>query len=60
MAISGLTDNPIVLTLLINIILLFLGCIMDMAPIILIATPILLPLQKVSELSGPVWDYYCP
>ena len=46
MAISGLTDNPIVLTLLINIILLFLGCIMDMAPIILIATPILLPLAK--------------
>lgn len=46
MAISSLTDNPIVLTLLINVILLFLGCIMDMAPIILIATPILLPLAK--------------
>lgn len=43
-AITSLTDNPIVLALLINLILLILGCIMDMAPIILIATPILLPL----------------
>lgn len=43
-AITGITDNPIILALLINLILLFLGCIMDMAPIILIATPILLPI----------------
>lgn len=43
-AITGLTDNKIILALLINLILLFLGCIMDMAPIILIATPILLPI----------------
>ena len=38
-AITSVTDNPILLALLINLILLFLGCIMDMAPIILIATP---------------------
>lgn len=43
-AITGLTDNKIILALLINLILLLLGCIMDMAPIILIATPILLPI----------------
>ncbi|WP_070000336.1 TRAP transporter large permease [Cellulosilyticum sp. I15G10I2] len=43
-AIINLTDNPILLALLLNIILLILGCIMDMAPIILIATPILLPI----------------
>lgn len=42
-ALIGVSDNPIVIALLINLILLFLGCIMDMAPIILIATPILLP-----------------
>lgn len=42
--IVGFSDNPIVLALLINLILLFLGCIMDMAPIILISTPILLPI----------------
>lgn len=42
--ITGLTDNPIILALLLNLILLILGMIMDMAPIILIATPILLPI----------------
>lgn len=42
--ITSLTTNPIILALLLNLILLVLGCIMDMAPIILIATPILLPL----------------
>ncbi len=43
-AIVGLTDNRYVLIILLNLILLVLGCIMDMAPIILIATPILLPI----------------
>lgn len=42
-AIVGLTDNRFILILLLNVILLVLGMIMDMAPIILIATPILLP-----------------
>jgi len=45
-AIIGLTDNPILIALLLNLILLVLGMIMDMAPIILIATPILLPIAK--------------
>lgn len=43
-AITGMTTNPYLLALLLNLILLVLGCIMDMAPIILIATPILLPI----------------
>lgn len=43
-AIMNFSDNPIVLALLLNLILLVLGCIMDMAPIILITTPILLPI----------------
>ncbi|MCR5107432.1 MAG: TRAP transporter large permease [Lachnospiraceae bacterium] len=42
-AIVGVSDNPYVIALLLDLILLVLGCIMDMAPIILIATPILLP-----------------
>ncbi len=42
-AILGISNNPYVIAILIDLILLFLGCIMDMAPIILIATPILLP-----------------
>ena len=41
--ITSISSNPIVIALMLNLILLILGCIMDMAPIILIATPILLP-----------------
>lgn len=43
-AIIGVSNNPYVIAILLNLILLVLGCIMDMAPIILIATPILLPI----------------
>ena len=43
-AITGVSSNPYVIALLINLILLVLGMIMDMAPIILISTPILLPI----------------
>lgn len=43
-AIVGLTDNRVILIIMLNVILLVLGMIMDMAPIILIATPILLPI----------------
>lgn len=43
-AIHGISENPIIIALLLNLILLILGCIMDMAPIILISTPILLPI----------------
>lgn len=38
-----ISSNEVLLLLLINAILLFLGTIMDMAPLILIMTPILLP-----------------
>lgn len=41
-----LTDNPILVLLLINIILLLLGTFMDMAPLIIICTPIFLPVAK--------------
>ena len=44
--VTSISSNPIVIALLLNLILLILGMIMDMAPIILIATPILLPLAN--------------
>ena len=44
--ITGVSSSPIVIALLLNLILLVLGMIMDMAPIILIATPILLPVAQ--------------
>ncbi|WP_372753041.1 TRAP transporter large permease [Labilibaculum sp.] len=40
----GLSDNPIVILLLINLILLFVGVFMDMTPAVLIFTPIFLPI----------------
>jgi len=43
----SLSDNKIVILILINIMLLILGTFMDMAPLILICTPILLPVIKV-------------
>jgi tripartite ATP-independent transporter DctM subunit len=39
----GLSDNKIVILIIINLILLFVGMFMDMTPAILIFTPILLP-----------------
>ncbi len=38
-----LSDNKYVILLLINLLLLFLGTLMDLAPLLLICTPILLP-----------------
>jgi tripartite ATP-independent transporter DctM subunit len=40
-----LSTNKYVILMLINILLLILGCLMDMAPLILICTPILLPIM---------------
>ena len=42
-ALTAATQNPIIILLLINIMLLFLGSFMDMSPLIVITTPILLP-----------------
>lgn len=40
---KGLSENPIVILLLLNVLLLFLGTFMDMSPLIVITTPIFLP-----------------
>ncbi|MCH2456615.1 MAG: TRAP transporter large permease [Henriciella sp.] len=41
--ITTATDNPILVLLIVNVILLVLGTFMDMSPLIVITTPILLP-----------------
>jgi tripartite ATP-independent transporter DctM subunit len=41
-----MTDNKYAMLMLVNILLLLLGTFMDMAPMILICTPILLPVMK--------------
>ena len=40
---QSLTENPILILLLLNVILLLLGTFMDMSPLIVITTPIFLP-----------------
>ena len=49
--ITSISSSPVVIALLLNLILLVLGMIMDMAPIILIATPILLPVATSIGIS---------
>lgn len=42
-AVLSFTENKIVILLLINLLLLFFGCIMGLAPALLLTTPLLLP-----------------
>jgi len=44
-ALLSISDNPLVILLLVNIILLLLGTFMDMSPLIIITTPIFLPVM---------------
>ncbi len=44
---TSFSDNKYVILALINVMLLVLGCLMDMSPLILITTPILLPVVKL-------------
>ncbi|MGB5983045.1 MAG: TRAP transporter large permease [Nonlabens sp.] len=48
-ALLGISENPIVILILINLILLFIGIFMDMTPAVLIFTPIFLPI--VTEMG---------
>ena len=48
-ALLAITQNRTMLLLVINLLLLVLGCFMDMAPLIMIMTPILLPIT-----TGPI------
>ena len=45
-ALLGLTDNPIIILLIMNVILLIAGTFMDVTPAILIFTPLFLPVVK--------------
>lgn len=47
----SISSNKYVILLLINVMLLILGCIMDMAPLILIVTPILVPVVQNFGIS---------
>ncbi len=51
-AIIGVTSNPFILIFLIIVILMILGCFMDMAPLIMIMTPILKPVAEQIHLPA--------
>ena len=48
---TGISDNPIIILLLINLAFLVLGCFMDMAALILIFTPIFLPVAVAAGID---------
>lgn len=48
----GLTDNTFILLLLINFLLICLGMVMDVAPLIVIVTPVLLPVVQSLGMSS--------
>lgn len=50
-ALLGISDNPIIILLIINILLLVVGTFMDITPAILIFTPIFLPICKEFGMS---------
>ena len=50
----GITHDKNVMLLLVNILLLLLGCVMDMAPLIVICTPILFPVLVTQMGVHPV------
>ncbi|CAD7038893.1 TRAP transporter large permease [Pseudorhizobium endolithicum] len=43
---NTISDNPLIILLLLNVLMLFLGTFMDMGPTIIIATPIFLPVAQ--------------
>ncbi|MCM3759989.1 TRAP transporter large permease [Alkalihalobacillus oceani] len=51
---SGITDSPIVLLLILMVFLLLVGVVMDMTPAILIFTPVLLPVVTAAGID-PVY-----
>ncbi|WP_271077284.1 TRAP transporter large permease [Aurantiacibacter sp. MUD61] len=49
--IGAMTDNPLLTLLIINVMLLLLGTFMDMAPLIVITTPIFLPVAAAAGVD---------
>jgi tripartite ATP-independent transporter DctM subunit len=47
----SITSNRIIILFLINMLLLVLGCMMDVAPLIVIVTPVLLPVVQAAGMN---------
>jgi len=53
-ALLNISDNPFIILLIINLILLFVGIFMDMTPAVLIFTPIFLPIVQSQLGLSPI------
>ncbi|MFQ3621160.1 MAG: TRAP transporter large permease [Spirochaetales bacterium] len=47
----GISSNPVVILFLVNVLLLILGTLMDLSPLIVIATPVLLPVVQAAGMN---------
>ena len=50
-ALLGITDNPVIILLIMNVILLIAGTFMDVTPAILIFTPLFLPIVQTFGMN---------
>ena len=60
----SLTTNPLVMLFIVNIFLLFVGCVMDTSAAIIILTPILAPMMESLgihplHLAASWWSIFC-
>ena len=51
-AVLGISSNPVVILIIMNIILLIIGCFMDPTPAVLIFTPIFLPIVQTFGMNS--------
>ena len=54
---DAISTDPLVVLLLLNVLMLLLGTFMDMGPMIIICTPIFLPMAEHYEFTGPFWRH---
>ena len=54
-AILGITDSKILIIILLNLVVLFLGCIMSISSILLILTPIVVPILRGIDYNLVQW-----
>ena len=50
-ALLGISSNPVVILMIVNVLLLLLGTVMDVAPLIVITTPVLLPVVLAAGMN---------
>ncbi len=50
-AFMSISHSPVLVLMMVNVLLLLLGCVMDVAPLIVITTPVLLPVVQAAGMT---------